>query len=407
MLDNYHIITLTHQTINVDQIGNFVVHYADKDGLRGKLTELKDKFELEELVYLSTCNRVSYIIYSDKAMDSEFLPAFFKEVNPELKPAHLALVDKFVSLYHGHQAVNHLFELSSSVDSLVVGEREIFRQYREAYNQSVEWGLANDHLRLLDRYTVSTAKEVYANTKIGEKPLSIVALAIQKLQQLNHDINKRVILVGAGETNRLVGKFLKKLGYHNVAIFNRSLDNAKDLCELLDAQAYHISELTSYRKGFDILIVCTASTEAIISDEIYRNLIQREATRKIVVDLSVPHNVDDLVQEKYDMHYIGVEQLRTLAESNLEARKQEVGAAKVIIKNKLRTFQKVYQQRQIEKAFHQIPTEVEAVKNRAIESVYAKQIADLDEDAKALVMEMMNYMEKKCVGIPMRLAKEI
>lgn len=407
MLDNYHIITLTHQTINVDQIGNFVVHYGDRDELNDRLSGLKHKFDLEELVYLSTCNRVSYIIYSDKDLDATFLPAFFREVNPELKPAHLALVDKFVSLYHGHKAINHLFELSSSVDSLVVGEREIFRQYREAYQQSVDWRLAGDHLRLLDRYTVSTAKEVYANTKIGEKPLSIVALAMQKLQSLNNDISKRVLLVGAGETNRLVGKFLKKIGYHNVSIFNRSLDNAQELCDLLDAQAFHISELASYRKGFDILIVCTGSTEAIISEDIYRNLIQRETETKIVIDLSVPHNVDQTVQDRYDMHYVSVEQLRTLAEANLEARKQEVGAAKSIIKDKLRTFQKVYQQRQIEKAFHQIPAEVEAVKNRAIESVYAKQIETLDDEAKALVMEMMNYMEKKCVGIPMRLAKEI
>ena len=117
--------------------------------------------------------------------------------------------------------------------------------------------------------------------------------------------------------------------------------------------------------------------------------------------------MDEDVQNGFDMHYVNIEELRTLAEQNLEHRKNEIGLAKKIIKGKLFEFQKVYQQRQIEKAFGKIPQEMKAIKERAVNTVYSKQIESLDDDAKALVIEMMNYMEKKCVSVPMKVAKEI
>ncbi len=407
MIDNFHIITLTHQTINVDQIGHFVVKHQSKDDLRDKLCQVKKQFDIDEIVYLSTCNRVSYIFYREDGLEDSYLKHFFHSINAELSEERLNKLSNFVRLHSGIKAINHLFELSASIDSLVVGEREIFRQYREAYDQSVQWKLAGDHLRMLDKYTVTTAKEIYANTKIGEKPLSIVSLAIKRMLNINPDPSQRVLLVGAGETNRLVGKFLKKYDFTDITIFNRSLDNAQELSDTLGAQAFHISELATYTKGFDIMVVCTGSTEAIISSDIYSQLINRDESKKIVIDLSVPHNVDENVQTGFNMHYVNIEQLRTLAEQNLEHRKNEIGSAKKIIKGRLFEFQKVYQQRQIEKAFHKIPQEMKAIKERAVNSVYAKQIDALDEDAKALVLEMMNYMEKKCVSVPMKVAKEI
>lgn len=407
MIDNFHIITLTHQTINVDQIGHFVVKHQTKEELKDKLVSIKEQFGIEELVYLATCNRVSYIFYREEELQEEFIEAFFLHINVDLESSQHQAISKFVRQYSGMSAINHLFELSSSIDSLVVGEREIFRQYREAYRQSVEWGIAGDHLRVLDKSAVATAKEVYAKTKIGEKPLSIVSLAIKRMLELNANANQRVLLIGAGETNRLVGKFLLKYGFSDITIFNRSLDNAQELSQTLGAQAYHISELAHYDKGFDILVICTGSTEPIISEQIYSQLIHRDTAKKIVIDLSVPHNVDTRVQRAFDMHYINIEQLRSLAEQNLEHRKQEIGAAKKIIKGKLFEFQKVYQQRQIEKAFRQIPEEMKAVKERAVNGVYAKKLDELDADTKALILEMMDYMEKKCVSIPMKVAKEI
>ena len=89
MIDNFHIITLTHQTINVDQIGHFVVKHQTKDDLKDKLTQVKNQFDIDEIVYLSTCNRVSYIFYRENELEENYLKQFFHSINPELSEDRL------------------------------------------------------------------------------------------------------------------------------------------------------------------------------------------------------------------------------------------------------------------------------------------------------------------------------
>lgn len=407
LLDNYKILTITHHNLNVDEIGNFVVHHEGKDDLKSKLIQLKEQTRLEELIYLSTCNRVSFICYSNEEFDIDFIKGFFRTVNPGLEEIKLKKISKFVDVYQGSNAISHLYEVASSMDSLVVGEREIFRQFREAYKQSLNFGLVGDNLRLLENTTVKAAKEVYDKTKIGEKPLSIVSLAVKSLLDTGISKDARLLIVGAGETNTLFAKFLKKYGFTNVSIFNRSLDNAAHLVDLLDAEAYHLSELSLYNKGFDAMIVCTGATASIIDPSIYRNLLQKEEDPKLVIDLSVPNNVDASVVEGFEMNYIDIEQLRKLSTENLEFRKTEVHAAKSLLKKQLLNFNNYFQQRQLEKVLKVVPEEIKEIKERALQSVYKKQIEALDENAQALISEMMNYMEKKCIGVPMRAAKKL
>lgn len=407
MLDNFKILTITHHNLNVDEIGHFIIKNDGREDLSEKLHTLKVNAKLDEIIYLSTCNRVSFICYSNEEFDTDYVKSFFQFVNPLLDIEKLRKISKFVDVYHGSKAVNHLFEVASSMDSLVVGEREIFRQFREAYQQSLEFGLISDNLRMLENATVKAAKEVYDKTKIGEKPLSIVSLAVQSMLAQDVERDARLLIVGAGETNTLFAKFLKKYKFTDVNIFNRSLDNAAHLVELLDGTAYHLSELSTYTKGFDVMIVCTAATSAIIDAPIYRNLVQKENSKKIVIDLSVPNNVASDVVDGFDMHYIDIEQLRTLSKVNLEFRKKEVHAARILLKNQLLAFNNQFQQRQLEKALNTVPSEIRQIKERAIEKVYSKKIAELDPNARSLVLEMMDYMEKKCIGVPMRVAKKL
>jgi len=407
MLDNYKILTITHHNLNVDEIGNFIIHHEGKDDLKAKLVQLKEHTHLDELIYLSTCNRVSFICYSNEEFDIDFVKGFFNSVNPGLDEGKLKKISNFVDVYCGSKAVNHLYEVASSMDSLVVGEREIFRQFREAYKQSLDFGLIGDNLRMLENTTVKAAKEVYDKTKIGEKPLSVVTLAVKALLDSGISKDARLLIVGAGETNTLFAKFLKKHDFSNVSIFNRSLDNAAHLVELLDAEAFHLSELSTYDKGFDAMIVCTGATTSIIDPNIYRNLLQKELGTKIVIDLAVPNNVDASVVEGFDMKYVDIEQLRHLSKENLESRKKEIHAAKSLLKNQLLSFNNHFQQRQLEKALNVVPKEIKEIKERAIQKVYKKQIEVLDENAQALIAEMMNYMEKKCISVPMRVAREL
>lgn len=406
MLQQYKIITVTHQHLNVEDIAQFAMNREDLSSYEDKLDFLSDLLSSKEIVYLNTCNRVSYIFHGETTLSKSFLIEFFTKINPKMDEQKLEGVLKYVQVLDGNEAIDHIFRVASSMESMVIGEREIFRQLREAFNKSIEAGYVGDQLRLLERHFVTTAKEVYANTGIGENAVSIVSLAMSKFMDQVADKDARILLIGAGETNTLVGKFLSKYQFNNITVFNRTLDNASHLREMLNAEAFHLTDLQNHSSGFDAIFICTASSKPIINQELYQSLLQRDADQKVIVDLSVPHNVEHEVIEQNNTHHIDIEQLRQLAEQNLNLRKAELSKARSITDASLEKFTKAFQNRQIEKMLTFIPKEIEAVKNHALDNVYKQKIAQLEPEAQALITEMMDYMAKKSVAVPMKLAKQ-
>ncbi len=405
MLKSYKILTVTHKRTNLKEIGQFVVSNGEDDSVETQLIQIKTKFGIEELMYLSTCNRVMYLFYTDQDIDQKWVRDFATAVNPDLDVTDLYL-NEHLLLKEGKNAISHLLEVAASVDSMVIGEREILRQLREAYDQSYKWGFTGDNIRLLIKTMVESAKEVYAQTRIGEKPISVVSLAVQELLKTKISREAKILLIGAGKTNSLVSKFLKKHQFKHVTVFNRTLDRAKQLARMLSGQAHRLSDLQNFKNGFDAIIVCTGATQAVINIDLYNRLLNGDTAHKIVVDLSIPNNVSREVVDQFDMTYIEIEGLRSISEQNKAFRYREITLVKKLLKQRLIGFETLFQQRKIARAMRHVPTEIKAVKERAINEVFKKQLDELDEDALSLVHEMLNYMERRCIGIPMKAAQD-
>ena len=405
MIKNFKILTITHRNTNLSELGRFVIKYSEQQELKSKLDQLKDKFDLEELFYLATCNRVMYFFHTGQKTDFDFVAAFLGDINPSFSQGDFDKLEEIVSLYEGDEALSHLYEVAASVDSLVVGEREILRQLREAYDQCYNWNLTGDNIRIAINSAVQNAKEVYAQTKIGEKPVSIVSLAMHQLLKSGLSIDARIVMVGAGQTNHLVAKFLVKHGYSNVVIFNRSIEKAKQIAQMTGGQAKNLTEIASYHDGFDCLIVCTGATNALINDQLYQSLLNGDKNQKLVIDLSVPHNIAKSINQKFDIQYVDVENLRNLAKENIAFREKEVVKVKIMNAKNLEAFHTTYRERQIERAMHRVPKEIKAVKSHAMNKVFKKELEDLDEKSRDLLERMMTYMEKRCISIPMQAAK--
>ncbi len=403
MLDGYKILTISHRKTPLRHIGQFVVNHTDDQELQLRLASLKNTFGIEELIYLATCNRVLYFFYTEKNLSSSFISSFFKNIQPELSSE---FINEHVNLFEGASATDHLFKVAASVDSLVVGEREILRQLREAYNRCMGWGFTGDHLRIAMDGAVVAAKEVYAKTRLGEKSVSVVSLAVKELLKTNLPKNARILMIGAGQTNSLVAKFLKKYGFSNVVVFNRTPEKAQKIADMLDGRALPFEDLPSYQEGFDCLIVCTGATKALVDKKLYSSLLGSDDARKVVIDLSVPNNISREVIETFDTHYILIEGLKSLARKNLSFREKEVTNACSLLEQHLSDFELKTRHRRIERALHQIPIEVKAVREKAMNDVFKKEIEILDNDTRILLERMMLYMEKKCTGIPMKVAKQ-
>ena len=407
MLDNYKIITLTHRRIDLRHIKDYVVQTAEGQSVDGRLLEIKHQFGLQELMYVATCNRVMYLFYvEDLHLDEVFADRFMQAVNPRLSNKQLDKLTEVAYLLEGTEAIEHLLEVSASIDSLVIGERQILGQIREAFQASLEAGLSGDSIRLLVQHAIRAAKKVYSHTRIGAKPVSIVSLGIHRMLRSHLPPKPRILLVGAGATNQLVAKFLEKNHFQHITVFNRTLEKARQLAASFKGQAHSLEELDSYDKGFDCMIVCTGAVEPIITQARYQRLLAGETTPKVILDLAIPHNVAEEVVATNEVHYIEVEGLRHLAKENLAFREREVTQARELLDEFLIEFPLLFKQRQLEIAMRQVPEAIKAIRSHAVNEVFRKEVEELDDHSRQLVERMLAYMEKKCIGIPMKAARE-
>jgi glutamyl-tRNA reductase len=290
---------------------------------------------------------------------------------------------------------------------MVVGEREIITQVRNAYEQCLDLGLTGDTIRLLIRKTIETAKAVYTQTGIARNPVSVVSLAYRKLRSLNVPLDARFIFIGAGVTNTAMGRYLKKHGFRNFIVFNRSLANGEQLAQELNGTAHLLSGLGNYTNGFDVIVSCTGSEEAVITPEIYRSLVGDDTARKVVIDLAVPNDLDPAVLSRWDVNLIAVNNLQDVATENLRERERELEACNAIIDESIYGFRQELRERQVEIAMSDVPRKVKEIRETAMNAVFAKEISSLDDVSKEILDRVLNYVEKKYISVPMKMAREI
>jgi glutamyl-tRNA reductase len=403
-LKNLKVIAFTHKHVELKDLGNLVICNEE---LEDRLINLKNALDIPEIFYIATCNRVEFVFCGAHELDDEFIANFMHRMNFCVPAERLQCYLGQVTRYAGMDALNHLFRMSCSLESLVVGEKEILAQVRRAYERCREAGFTGDYLRLVMDRLVKTAKEVYTYTNISRNPISVVSLAYRKLKETKLPENPRILVIGSGETNQNLSKYLKKHQHSNFVVFNRTLKNAQKLARELNAEAYSLSELGQYKKGFDVMIVCTGSPEAIIDVNLYRMLLNGETDKKVIVDLAVPNDVDAEVVAQFPVQYIEVSSLQAIAEKNKQDRYNELASADAIIQENIQEFLPLLKQRRVEVAMREVPEKIKEIKSFALNEVFAQEVSSLDPQAREILEKVINYMEKKYIKVPMVMAKEI
>ncbi len=403
-MELFKTIAFTHKTTELKDIGR--LHIQD-DELNERLSHLKTSLKLDELLYVSTCNRVEFMMVSNQELDEAFRRKFFSAFNTKWSSEEIDWAVNHSRTFEGEKSLRHLFYVSSSIDSLVVGEREIITQVREAYEKCNELNLVGDRMRLLVRSAIETAKLVYTQTQIAQNPVSVVSLAYRKLRQQEIDHPPHILIIGAGQTNQTMALYLKKAPFAKVTVFNRTLAKAQELAELLQGEARPFDALSEFREPFDILITCTGASQPIINNRLYRQFIGDDLSQKVVVDLAVPSDIEQEVLRKNNINYIGIENLKDEARKNLEQRQNELEVCKRLIQDKMNEFEHVLRERKVEISMKKIPQIVKEIRARAVTQVFQKELDELDPKSREVLEKMMEYMEKKYISVPMKMAKEI
>jgi glutamyl-tRNA reductase len=398
------VLAFTHHQIDLKELGKLVIC---NQTLVERLNDVRQKFDIPEIFYIGTCNRVEFVFSASQRLSFDFVKEFIQTLKFCIPDEKLDDFVKKVSTYEDVLAFNHLLRVSCSLESLIVGEKEILAQVRKSYETCRKAGFTGDYMRMVMNHVVKTAKEVYTETKISKNPISVVSLAYRKLRDLNMCSNSRILIIGAGETNKNICKYLQKHKYSNFAIFNRTLENGESLARDLNGEAYNLAELASYKKGFDVIITCTSSVNPIITKEIYESLLNGETEKKVIVDLAIPNDTAPEVLASYPVHFIEVRSLQEVANLNMQERYQELVHAEQIIEASINEFRPLLKQRQIELAMRDVPLKIKEIRSVAVNSVFANDIDQLDANSREVLERIMNYMEKKYISVPMVMAKEI
>lgn len=399
------IVAFTHKKFDFDEIGLFHIDDLERSA---KLNQIKTELNIDEIVYLSTCNRVEFIISDAKIVDSFFLKKFIQFISTDFSSKQIkGFIDR-LEVFSDETAVHHLFSVASSLDSLVLGEREIITQVRKAYEDCKDYGVCGDVLRVFIQKTLHTAKKIYTESNIAKKPVSIVSLSYLELQKHLH-APKNILVIGAGKSITSMLKFISKGLLHKYTIYNRTLEHAKKLSDNLNlnAEIKLLSDLGSKIEEFDLVISCTGSKKVIVNKDIYKCLIGDDKTKKIIVDLAVPNDVSEEIVKNHLVELITVKDLKIIAKKNLKYREKEINVCLEIIKEQMVDYHIAEKERQLERALSAVPKSIKNIKQKAYDEVFVKELERMDDNSREVLDKFIQYMEKKYISVPMVLAKDI
>lgn len=295
---------------------------------------------VEEVVILSTCNRTElYAMLSDgvslvdKARELIEWVANYHHLSAE-ELHHCAYC------YEGPQALRHLVQVASGLDSMVLGEPQIFGQLKSAYAVATSAGTASGEFGRLFPRMFSIAKRVRTDTAIGENPVSVAYAAVNLAGHIFSDLGQcNALLVGAGETIELVARHLVGAGVRKIVIANRTLGRARELAQKFGAEAVLLAEIPAQLSNADIIITSTASQLPILGKGAVEQALKVRKHRPfLMVDIAVPRDIESQVGELSDVYLYSVDDLREIVEANIRSRSSEARKADLIIDEGVRLY---------------------------------------------------------------------
>ena len=398
--EHLQILSLNFLHASIEDVG--LLHVAPEDQPQ-VLSQWREALELNGIVFLSTCNRVEFILSDDKYFCMGRTSQLLQHFN--LEPDALSRVMAALQTYRGDDAMRHLMRVASSLESMVLGEREILTQVREAFDLAMKHRLAGDRLRVTGRSVVETAKKVFTDTDVATQAVSVNSLGWQAFKAWNLPLDASILMIGAGATNTSVGRFLSKAGYHNVHVLNRSLERAQALADILQTSKVGTLEALpdALAAGPEAIVICTGSDQALLSGAHARML---PAGPLHVLDLGVPSDLDAGFRERPDLTVVDMTALKAIADQNLAIRATEVGKCESLLEAGLKEYIERLQAREVELALIELPNMIKAIRDTAMGDIFAEDLEGLDAEARQVVERIVAYLEKKYVGLPMKLAKE-
>ncbi|PID77480.1 MAG: glutamyl-tRNA reductase, partial [Deltaproteobacteria bacterium] len=343
---------------------------------------LQDTPGVREYYFLSTCNRVELLMVAppDEGVYDEVLRRLFGEV------LSVNQCRKYLYIYQDLEAVEHLFRVAASLDSMVVGEAQILGQLKEAYRSATKFGCTGPLLNRLLHKSFSAAKRVRNETGIGSSAVSISYAAVQLAKKIFGSLKeKKVLLVGAGEMAELAAEHLLGQGVEKVSVVNRTLARAVELARRFNGEAVSFEELTHQLEQVDIVISSTGASGLVIKKEQVKPLMKTRMNRPLfLIDIAVPRDLDPRLIDLENVFLYDIDDLDGMVAMNKSSREQEAVRAQRIVKEAALKFMQWYEGLSLTPTIIALREKIDSICRTELEKTAAKLEGLTEADKKAL-----------------------
>ncbi len=292
---------------------------------------------VDELFFLSTCNRVEFLFTSSSS--TEGFEELCDRICMEISESRGTL-QSHIYVYYNLEAVKHVFRVTASLDSMVVGEPQILGQMKAAYRESVNYRTSGVILNRLLHKSFSVAKRIRTETKIGSYAVSISYAAVELAKKIFGSVEeKAVLLIGAGEMAELAAEHLVSNGVSSIYVTNRTLERAVELAMHFKGSTVPFDQIPENLSKVDIIISSTGAQDFILRYEDVKSRMRARRNRPLFfIDIAVPRDIEPEIGEIDNVYLYDIDSLQGLVEFNLNERKKEAHQAEHIIREEALKF---------------------------------------------------------------------
>ncbi|SNZ02128.1 glutamyl-tRNA reductase [Persephonella hydrogeniphila] len=349
-----------------------------------------------ESCILSTCNRVEIYGISDNPEESysdilKILSSYSGLKVEELK--------KHVFLYTDKDAIRHIFNVSSSLDSMVIGEPQIVCQFKDSFTKARELKTVKHVMTRLFDKAMNVSKKIRTSTGISKRAVSISYAAIELAKKIFGDLtDKNVLLLGAGEMAELAARHLASSGVKHIFVSNRTFEKAVQLADEFGGSAIRFNKFFEFLPEADIIIVSTGAKEPILRKEHFKNIDkERHGKPVFIIDISVPRNVSDDVNELENVFLYNIDDLKMVVDRNLEERKIAAESAKILIDEEVAKFDRWLKQLQVNPVIAKVRNYADEIREAQLERLFRdmpylneKERENIDLAVRAIINKILH-----------------
>lgn len=395
-------VGLSVQHLGVDRLDRVVPPVTDAEW-----RALADAIGASELVVLSTCNRIE--VYFAREEGDPPSEDDVEAVRSLLSPTSLTTGDPLPwQLRSGTGVVRHLFRVTSSLDSLVIGEHEIVGQVRRAYARGSDLCLVGPLLGPLFHHSLQVGKRVRASTGISHHPVSVAGLAVRELMERKSTTAVRVAVVGAGQTGMRLARVLAAAGRSPAVIVNRSLERAVALAATCGARASTLEEFCAGQVPIDVVFSATSAQGVVLDAASLDRLAARRNDASgplLVFDLSVPRDVEPIVHPRIEI--IDLDDLREAADRNRVLREEAAGDAERLVEESVEAFIRRSDEDVAGPLVRDLKAVSEDLFNRELQALLSGRLANFSEADRRAIERWARATFSRLMTLPVSAMKQL